>query len=609
MCGISGLIVDKKIDIKNKINKTLSLMSRRGPDAQKFTDFKFTNKYLALLHSRLSIIDLKDRSNQPMTFNGYTIIFNGEIYNYKEIKNDLIKKGYKFKTNSDTEVLLKSYVEYGEECVHHFIGMWAIAIWDNKKKQLFLSRDIFGEKPLYYFKNQNSFYFGSEIKFIQSLLGKSLEINYDLIAQNLSFGHKCIFKNKDNFYKNIYRLEPGHNLILSFDFKLKTNKFWTPKININNKMSYSDAKEGTIFYLKKSLSYRLRSDVPVAFCLSGGIDSTLLASLTKKVFKKSLTSFSIIDSDQRYNESKNIQIINKDLNTKNYLVNLKDYKSNFIDNLKEINNYHDSPISTLSYYIHYLLTKKIKDQKFKVSISGVGADEIFSGYYYHYLHYFKSIKDTNILESSINNWKKYNLKNIKNKNFKDPYFYIKKPNDRKFIFENNQKYLKKKLGQKFSETHFTDDLLRNRMLNELICEIVPVILKHDDLNSMYNSIENRSPFLDKDLFEFSMQIPTKYLMSGQHQKKILRDCSKGILNNKVRLFNKKMGFNASINSLIDLNKEENLEQIFDKKSSLNDIVDFKKIKKHISKNKKEIPNDVSKFIFSIITTRIFLKEI
>jgi asparagine synthase (glutamine-hydrolysing) len=159
MCGISGSIIFEKNFNLRLIQKTLNLMKNRGPDNQSFYKNKVNNKSVNLLHSRLQIIDLNQRANQPMTIGNYTIVFNGEIYNYRELREKLIKKNYKFKTNSDTEVLLNAYIEFGEKCVDYFIGMWAFAIWNNKKKYLFLSRDLFGEKPLYYTFIYNSFWF------------------------------------------------------------------------------------------------------------------------------------------------------------------------------------------------------------------------------------------------------------------------------------------------------------------------------------------------------------------------------------------------------------------------------------------------------------------
>ena len=169
MCGISGYISNPSLLKSNRIKNTLDLMKRRGPDANSFVIKNYNSKQLALLHTRLKIIDLDDRSNQPFVDENLTIVFNGEIYNYLEIKSKL-KKKYKFTTKSDTEVLIKAFREYGEKCVDHFVGMWAFAIWDEKKKELFLSRDHFGEKPLYYFKSNSGFFFYSEIKFIKSLV-------------------------------------------------------------------------------------------------------------------------------------------------------------------------------------------------------------------------------------------------------------------------------------------------------------------------------------------------------------------------------------------------------------------------------------------------------
>ena len=185
-----------------------------------------------MLHARLSILDVEKRSNQPFEDGPYKLIYNGEIYNYLEIKKELIKKNYKFKTQSDTEVLLKSYIEYGEKCVNYFDGMWSFCIWDSNKKKMFLSRDIFGEKPLYYIKNNNSFIFGSEIKFIKSLLNEQLALNKIKINDFLFNGYKSLNKKNDTFYKKIISLEPGNNLVIDQNFRQKNINFGDPKKKI-----------------------------------------------------------------------------------------------------------------------------------------------------------------------------------------------------------------------------------------------------------------------------------------------------------------------------------------------------------------------------------------
>ena len=235
MCGISGYISKKKLVRENAIKNTLKLMSRRGPDAQKYITSKFGEKEVSLIHSRLSIIDITDRSDQPFIDGHLKLIFNGEIYNYKELKNKL-KDKYIFKTDSDTEVLIKCFREYGERCVDHFIGMWAFAIWNEKTKELFLSRDNFGEKPLYYFLCEDGFFFGSEIKFIKSLCNRNFEINNELINKNLFLGYKSLNKQNQTFYKEIKTLENSTNINLNLNLEIKFKKYWIPESKVDKNL-------------------------------------------------------------------------------------------------------------------------------------------------------------------------------------------------------------------------------------------------------------------------------------------------------------------------------------------------------------------------------------
>ena len=221
MCGIAGFIGSEKIS-NSVINKSLFLMKNRGPDNQSYCNLKINNSSnIYLLHSRLSIIDLKNRSNQPFKKKHITLIFNGEIYNYREIRKNLEELGYKFYTESDTEVLASAYLHYGEKCVDYFEGMWVFAIWDDKIKKLFLSRDRFGEKPLFFYINQKGIYFGSEIKFVKSLCLDSFKINTAKININLLHGYKSIFQDSSTYFKNIFFLESGHNFIIDSNLNKK----------------------------------------------------------------------------------------------------------------------------------------------------------------------------------------------------------------------------------------------------------------------------------------------------------------------------------------------------------------------------------------------------
>ena len=609
MCGISGYISKKSLVAENGIKHTLELMKRRGPDAKNFYQTSNGTKELALLHTRLNIIDLNERSNQPYFDEHFIMVFNGEIYNYLEIKKKLEKKNYKFKTSSDTEILLKSFQEYGEKCVDHFIGMWAFAIWNIKKKKLFLSRDPFGEKPLYYFLNENGFFFGSEIKFIKSLCNQKFEINKNQINKNLFLGYKSLNKSNNTFYKNIVSVENSSNLSIDLDLNLIKKKYWQPKLNIDHNMKIDDAIKGVKDNLTRSLELRMRSDVPIAFCLSGGIDSSLLASHAKKTFNKKISTFSIIDKDPRYDESENIKHIIDDLKCNHELIKINNDENLFFDRLKLLTNYHDGPIATLSYYIHSFLSENISKKNYKVAISGTGADELFTGYYDHFLLHFQSINETEYLNPSVESWRKFILPKIRNPYLQNSKLYIDDPKNRDLVYEKNfgiSQYSINSFKEKFKEEEYCDELLRKRMMNELFNEVVPVILKHDDLNSMYHSIENRSPYLDRDLLKFALTIPPHLLISDGFQKKILRDSGKGILCDEVRLSKEKKGFNASINSIVNLKNPEVLKFIFDENSPIAEYVDVKKIKDDLKI--EMIPNHISKLIFSIISTKFFLEN-
>ena len=331
--------------------------------------------------------------------------------------------------------------------------------------------------------------------------------------------------------------------------------------------------------------------------------------MQKKKLNKNISTFSIIDKDERYNEKKNIKLIVNDLKCNSKLVYLENNNEIFLEKLKQLTNYHDGPIATLSYYVHSFLSESISKSGFKVAISGTGADEIFTGYYDHFLLHLGTLRGSELFNANLDCWKKFINPLLRNPSLKDPMTYVKNPENRDIVYENINdisNFAKKKQNIKFNEMNFTSELLRNRMLNEMFYEVVPVILKHDDLNSMYNSIENRSPYLDRELLEFSLTIPPHLLIADGYQKKILRDSGEGILLDSIRLSRQKKGFNASIGSLIDLENETIREFLFDKKSKINEFVDIKKLIKEI--NPKNIPNHISKLIFSIMTTKFFLDQ-
>ncbi len=604
MCGIAGYIGKDPIN-KQKIINTLELMKNRGPDHRDYKFFKKNNTHIYLLHSRLSIIDIDKRSNQPFVFKNCTLVFNGEIYNYIEIRKELEKLGHTFATDSDTEVLLKAYIEYGEDCVNKFNGMWAFAIWDENKQKLFLSRDRFSEKPLYYFKDISGFYFGSEVKAIQSLLDNKLEIDHDFLKRYLIYGYKSIYKTPQTYFKNIRELSFASNMSINLNNDIEEYRYWFPK-HKESKMKLDDAIEGTRHHLLKSVELRLRADVPIAFCLSGGVDSSGLVSIAKKVFDYDVATFSIIDLDERYNEADNIEATINDLNCKNHLVNL-DY-DNMFERLTDLIKYHDSPISTITYLVHSMLSEKISMDGYKISVSGTSADELFTGYYDHFNLHLYEMRDNKNYEKYLNEWKKYIGKFVRNPYLSNPNLYFEDQNIRDHNYLNSDtflSYLKNPFTTEITEQDYSNSLLRNRMLNELFHEATPVVLHEDDHNSMLYSIENRSPFLDIDLFNFAYSIPNDLLIRQGYGKYILREALSGILNNQVRLDRRKRGFNASIKSIFDF-KDNYFRDFLEEDSKIYEITNKVKILELFNSD-KEIPNSYNKFLFNFINSKIFLE--
>ena len=433
MCGIAGYIGSKNIGI-NKIRNTLNSMINRGPDNQSWLKVEKDNYNVFLLHSRLSIIDLDKRSNQPFKYEKYIIVFNGEIYNFIEIRKNLSNLGYQFLTNSDTEVLLMAYLEYGENCVDYFNVCGPLLFGMVLKKNYFY-QGSFREKPLYYLEDSGGVYFGSEVKFIQNLISKKLSINYNYLNRYLIYGYKYLYKSNETFFERLARLDSATNMIISKNNQ-KTYKYWKPEIEQDLNMTYDDALEGAKHYLFESVKLRLRSDVPLAFCLSGGVDSSSLVSIAKKYFNHEVVTFSIIDNDERYNELDNITETLKELDCEHFLIELN--YNQILPKLEKLVTYHDSPISTISYLIHSLLSEQIRSKGFKVSISGTSADEIFTGYYDHFnLHLFE-MRNFESFNSHLKYWEKFIFPNIRNPVLKDPYLYFKDSSTRKHNHLNSE---------------------------------------------------------------------------------------------------------------------------------------------------------------------------
>ncbi|HPJ96675.1 MAG TPA: asparagine synthase (glutamine-hydrolyzing) [Syntrophales bacterium] len=609
MCGVAGYIGSNKID-EGRIVATMSKMINRGPDHQAFRTFQENDLNVYLLHSRLSIIDLDPRSHQPFTIGNCSIVYNGEIYNYLELREELKKEGVYFRTTSDTEVLLQAYLKYGPACVKRFEGMWAFAIWDQDNRRLLLSRDRFAEKPLYYHLAKDGIFFASEIKALKELSGIHFDINRRQLLRYLALGYKSLYKQRETFFEKIEEVPYASSILINADLSFKIERYWEPVVN-PQLMSLEEAIETSRYHLFESVRIRLRSDVPLAFCLSGGVDSASLVSIAAKQFNSDVSTFSIIESDERYNEYDNIMATVNDIGCKHHLISIPQHAG--IENLRALIRYHDVPVATTTYYVHSLLSKQISQSGYRVAFSGTAADELYTGYYDHFLLHLNEVRNQTDYDEYLADWQTNIARFVRNPILKDPDLYSRDPNFREHVFDNHSEFRNwltpesaRYFDEAFTETCFCKSLLRNRMLNELFHEATPVILHEDDLNSMCYSIENRSPYLDSRLFEFLFSVPSEYLIRNGYGKYLLRESVKGVLNDQVRLDRQKKGFNASINSLIDLKSQQVRDELLEPHNPVFTLVQHNKVVPLFDQN--ELPNHYSKFLFSIINTSLFLGE-
>jgi asparagine synthase (glutamine-hydrolysing) len=602
VCGIAGFI---GFDIPNeeRIALTLALMEKRGPDARGVYHGRLRDSNICLLHTRLSIIDTNPRSNQPFKQDDCVLIFNGEIYNYIELRQELEALGHHFHTASDTEIIVKAWRQWERSCVNRFEGMWTLALLDERSGELFFSRDPFGEKPFYYMVHERSLYFGSETKFLAALSGHKPSVNLDHVRRYLVNGYKALYKKPHTFFADIRELPPSSSAVLTAPEVPQTSTYWSLE-HRTQAMSREEAVVGARDHLYEALRIRLRSDVPLAFCLSGGVDSSALAAIAALEFNQEVHAFSIVDKDIRYNESKNIQATVAHLGCDHDIIETD--TKDFLGRLERLVAYHDAPVATISYYMHAFLSEAINQAGYKVSLSGTGADELFTGYYDHYGMWLAEIRDRSDFQEQLDGWRSSYGSFVRNPLLKDPLAFASNPNHRDHIFFNTELFegfLTCPFHEDFEETLYSDNLLRNRMLNELWNESVPVILHEDDLNSMMHSVENRSPYLDRGLAEFMYTVPSDHLIHDGYAKFLLRSAVEGLVPDSVRLDKRKRGFNASIESLFDRTDADNISFLLSD-SPIFDIVDRRQLETFLSQDMTD--NSFSKFLFNLISAKMFL---
>ena len=604
MCGIAGYFGSREIP-EDRVTRTLELMRRRGPDHAASRRFVTpSGKHVALLHSRLSIIDLDERSNQPLEAGGRWIVFNGELYNYVELRAELERAGVAFRTSSDTEVMLHALRNFGtRDALDKSEGMWAFAAYDETSGALVLARDRFGEKPLYVVHDADGITFGSEVKFIAALRGERLPVDLDHVKRYLVNGYKALYKQPHQFFRGLGELPAASAMTIDAAGRSTTERYWTPTFEQDDAMTRDAAVAGVRERLIRSVELRLRADVPIAFCMSGGVDSNSLIAVAKRELGYQVHGFTIASADERYEESALVQATVDALGLAH--TSIPTDTSDFLERLRTLVRYHDAPVYTITYYAHWLLMESIARHGYRISVSGTAADELFSGYYDHFLAYLAETRDSAARAA----WTEHVKPVVRNPYLSDPDLFVKEANFRDHIYLDAAgfaQYLHEPWSEPFAETAYTPSVLRNRMANELFHEAVPVILHEDDLNAMYYSIENRSPFLDRELFEFSTRIPTRHLMRDGYAKAVLRDAMRGIVPDAILDNRRKVGFNAPIFEFLNPQDPATREALL-APSPIWDLVRRDKITELI--DKAFLPNSQSKFLFYFLCSKLFLEEL
>ncbi|MEZ8879531.1 asparagine synthase (glutamine-hydrolyzing) [Vibrio lentus] len=545
MCGIAGILTfgDSTENLECSIKNASNAQIHRGPDIQDYSIYKTNNYALALAHQRLSIIDLSDSGRQPMETESSSLIFNGEIYNYKEIKSNL-PKNLEFRSKTDTEVMLHALETYGiEKAVNMFNGMWAFAWYNKSNKKIYLCRDRMGIKPLYYHNEEGTLTFASEVKAIQSSSAKKYKLNHQAIGEYLKQSLQDTFNN--SFFEEINQIPAGcfGEIDLSNDtVDIKIVRYWNPDLSQTNSQEDLETEFKDLFY--DSVNLRLRADVPVGVTLSGGLDSSAIASAMKSILPDSsnLNCLSAVSPGSQHDESEFIDIMQTFLDTKVRKVTLDWEASEAMDLLREITVFNDSPAGSFSNVAHYLLMKEAKENNITVILSGQGADEILCGYKKFVGFYFLSLFRRNklfTLTSEIINFvaKKTILTQFKLTEAKRYIPFIRE--DKKFnIFTDklNNLYCAKPVGINKTQS------LSERQFEDVSKYSVPYLTHYEDRMSMAWAREVRLPFLDYRIVEFCLRLPEQMKIRNGWTKYILRTALKDALPKKITWRKDKQGF-------------------------------------------------------------------
>lgn len=617
MCGISGVyaFVSKGKEYFENVEASVKELKQRGPDKTAV----ITKGNACFGHTRLSIIDLTDAASQPMSdvTGRYTITFNGEIYNYKELGEYLKKKGLPLKTQSDTEVLLYLYIIEGASCLTKLNGFFAFAIHDSRDDTVFIARDRMGIKPLLYYRDRNKILFASEMKALIKL-GIPKNIDKTSISQYFQFNY---IPSPQTIFQGVHKLQPGHSLFIK-DGRVTEEQYY--KIDYNrskiSNLTYVDAQEKLKEHLSKSIKLRMIADVPLGAFLSGGIDSSVIVAEASKLTDK-LNTFSIGFKDEPYfDETYYAELVAKKFNTNHQVFKLSN--DDLYDNLHKVLDYIDEPFadsSALPVHILSMYTRK----HVTVSLSGDGADELFSGYNKHKAHYqaMQGGLKSGLIKMGYPLWK--NLPKSRNSKVTNIIRQMEKYTAG-LRFDEKERYWKwatlqsevsanDMLGFQLSLNELKvrkNDILKNilsiQSMGDILYTDMQLVLVSDMLHkvdsmSMANSLEVRTPFLDHNLVDFVFSLPDEYKINSKMRKRILQDAYRNELPSEIYK-RPKQGFEVPLlkwfqTELKDELLNDYLNDDFIQNQGIFNSVEIKKLKSKLFSNN---PGDIQYHLWALI---------
>jgi asparagine synthase (glutamine-hydrolysing) len=552
MCGICGILNYKNLHpvALEQIVSMYRVMQHRGPDGHGH----YVDGHLALGHCRLSILDTSDRGRQPMASADGSIIisFNGEIYNYVELRDRLASEGYSFRTGTDTEVIIQMYRRYGEQCLEYFVGMYAFALWDATAKRLFMARDRLGVKPFYYLETTSGLIFASEIKAILQVTDEKPRVDRCALDRFMTFGYA---PGEETIFQGIRKLAPGHCMSLQ-NGHLKTTQYWNMTLKEEEDRGEAYYVEALREHLLKASRIRLRSDVPLGVFLSGGLDSSAVVALLSRELDEPIKTFSVAyDKGEDFDETRYARMVAKQFGTDHheFYVDPVDFQ----DFIPKFAWFMDEPV-TESAAISLFFISKLAKEFVTVVLSGEGADEMFAGYpiyfYMKMLEHYRKVPESvrrNALNPLLNALGKDKVKKyvrLSDSPLQERYLGVSlyDISEKEGLYTEDFRRSLNGYGGVDAIRPYYEESRHLDVLNQMLYVDTKAWLPDDilikaDRMSMASSLELRSPFLDTAIAEFAATLPVKYKLRGRTTKYLLKKAMEGILPNEI-IYRAKRGF-------------------------------------------------------------------